>query len=96
MTYCTGESSLSPAAPVPPASDRDYLPKPPSARAFFDCCNEFWWVSPYVAKGLWRRELPYAKYTHEVYVRDQITKMLTWYIGTKTGFSVNPGKCGDV
>ena len=80
--------------PFPPASDADYLPKPPSARAFFDCCNEFWWVNPYVAKGLWRQELPYAKYTHEVYVREQITKMLTWYIGMKTGFSVNPGKCG--
>ena len=27
-------------------------------------------------------------------MRDQITKMLTWYIGMKTGFSVDPGKCG--
>ena len=38
--------------PFPPASDRDSLPKPPTAKTFADCCNEFWWVSPYVAKGL--------------------------------------------
>jgi aminoglycoside 6-adenylyltransferase len=80
--------------PFAPASDADYLPKPPSAKEFFDCCNEFWWVSPYVAKGLWRQELPYAKYMHEGAVREQIIKTLTWYVGMKTGFSVSPGKYG--
>ncbi len=81
-------------APFPPSSDAGYLPKPPSAKAFADCCNEFWWVSPYVAKGLWRDELPYAKEMFEHYVREQLTKMLTWYIGMRTGFSVSPGKLG--
>ena len=37
--------------PFAPPSDRDYLPQPPTAKAFADCCNEFWWVCPYVAKG---------------------------------------------
>jgi len=40
--------------PFPAPSDIDYLPKPPTPKAFADCCNEFWWVSTYVAKGLWR------------------------------------------
>src|SRR5512136_1675716 len=48
--------------PLPPANEGDYLPKPPTAKAFADCCNEFWWVSAYVAKGLWRNEILYAKY----------------------------------
>jgi aminoglycoside 6-adenylyltransferase len=39
---------------LPPPSDQDYLPKEPTEKRFQDCCNEFWWVSPYVAKGLWR------------------------------------------
>jgi aminoglycoside 6-adenylyltransferase len=30
---------------LPPANDGDYLPIPPTAKAFADCCNEFWWVS---------------------------------------------------
>lgn len=80
--------------PFPPPSDIGYLPKPPSAKQFFDCCNEFWWVCPYIAKGLWRDELSYAKYMFEPVVRDQLIKMLTWYIGIKTGFSKNPGKLG--
>ncbi len=79
--------------PFPPPSERDYLPSPPTARAFADCCNEFWWVCPYVAKGLWREEILYAKY-HLNIVRDQLMKVIVWYVGMRTGFGRNPGKCG--
>jgi aminoglycoside 6-adenylyltransferase len=78
----------------PPPDERDYLPRPPSALDFFNCCNEFWWVCPYVAKGLWRNEILYAKHMHDEVVREQLMKMLTWYIGVKTNFKINPGKNG--
>lgn len=81
-------------APLPPPSERDYLPQPPTAKAFADCCNEFWWVCPYVAKGLWRGELPYARYMLDQVVREELMKMLTWTIGVQTDFSANPGKFG--
>ena len=77
-----------------PPSDRDYLPKPPTAKAFADCCNEFWWVSPYVAKGLWREQILYAKSMADSVLRTELMKMLTWYTGMNTGFSCNPGKDG--
>jgi aminoglycoside 6-adenylyltransferase len=80
--------------PFLPASDRDYLPKPPTAKAFSDCCNEFWWVCPYVAKGLWREEILYAKTVFEQFIREQLMKMLTWYVGMQTQFSCSPGKFG--
>jgi aminoglycoside 6-adenylyltransferase len=80
--------------PFGPASEGDYLPKPPTAKAFADCCNEFWWVCPYVAKGLWREEITYAKHMLDVVVREQLMKMLRWHIGVKTQFSRNPGKLG--
>jgi len=76
----------------PPPDERDYLPQPPTSRAFDDCCNEFWWVSPYVAKGLWRGEITYAKFMLDGIVRKELMKLLTWYIGMHTGFQVNPGK----
>lgn len=79
---------------LPASNDRDNLPVPPTAKTYADCCNEFWWVSPYVAKGLWRKELPYARYMLDEVVRTQLMKMLTWYIGMQTGFSRNPGKYG--
>jgi aminoglycoside 6-adenylyltransferase len=79
--------------PFAPPSDSDYLPRPPTAKAFADCCNEFWWLCPYVAKGLWRAEIIYAKAFFEN-VREQLMKMLTWYVGVKTQFLRSPGKAG--
>jgi aminoglycoside 6-adenylyltransferase len=80
--------------PFSPSNDSGYLPKPPTSKQFADCCNEFWWVSPYVAKGLWRQEIVYAKAMLDQYVREQLMKMLVWYIGMKTEFQKNPGKEG--
>lgn len=75
-------------------NDSGYLPKPPTAKAFFDCTNEFWWVSPYVAKGLWRHEIPYAKQMLDDYVREQLMKMLDWFVGMQFNFQKTPGKLG--
>jgi aminoglycoside 6-adenylyltransferase len=80
--------------PFPLPSERDYLPRPPTAKAFSDCCNEFWWLCPYVAKGLWREEIIYAKHMLDQCVREQLMKMLTWHVGVKTGFERSPGKVG--
>jgi aminoglycoside 6-adenylyltransferase len=70
--------------PFPTPGESDYLPIPPTAKAFSDCCNEFWWVCPYVAKGLWREEIIYAKHMLDQVLRQQLMKMLTWHIGVKT------------
>jgi aminoglycoside 6-adenylyltransferase len=80
--------------PFPAPDESDFLPKPPTAKAFFDCCNEFWWVCPYVAKGLWREEIIYAKYMLDRVVREQLMKMLAWHVGVKTRFTRGPGKAG--
>ena len=77
-----------------PASEKTYLPKPPTRKEFDDCCNEFWWVCPYVAKGLRRGEFLYAKYMLDQVLREQLMKMLTWYIGLQTAYTINPGKFG--
>lgn len=77
-----------------PPNESGYLPKPPTAKKYFDCTNEFWWCSPYVAKGLWRHEIVYAKHMLDLYVREQLDKMLVWYIGLRTNFQVSPGKMG--
>ena len=79
---------------LPPPSEKSYLPTKPNAKAFDDCCNEFWWVSPYVAKGLWREELTYAKHVLDTYVRSQLMKMLSWYAGDKTNYEKSTGKAG--
>lgn len=78
----------------PPASDKDYLIKKPTEKEFLGCCNEFWWCSTNVAKGLWREELSYVKGMLEGPVRDMLIVMLEWHIGMKTDFTVNTGKFG--
>jgi aminoglycoside 6-adenylyltransferase len=79
------------SAPEPPTPE---WRSPPSARQFGDCCNEFWWVCPYAAKGLWRGEPVYTKRLMETLVRDQLTRMLGWHVGVMSGFTRNPGKFG--
>jgi len=79
--------------PKPEApGNRNYLPKRPSEEEYEHCCNEFWWVSAQVAKGLWREELTYAKGVMDTWVRDQLMKMLTWHVGINTDFAKSPGK----
>jgi aminoglycoside 6-adenylyltransferase len=80
--------------PFPPPSLQDYKTIPPTAQAYADSCNEFWWVSTYVAKGLWRQELPYAKFMLDRPVRDAFHLMLEWHIGIRTDFAADPGKQG--
>jgi aminoglycoside 6-adenylyltransferase len=81
-------------APFGLPHDGGYLPSPPPAKEFADCCNEFWWVATYVAKGLWRNEITYAKFMQDQVMRDQLMKMLVWFIGVKTDFTRAPGKYG--
>ena len=76
---------------LPESSDRDYWIKRPTPGMFDDCCNEFWWLSAYVAKGLARNELPYA-IAHLSYMRDQLMTMLSWQVGLEKGFTFSIGK----
>ncbi|MEC0333196.1 aminoglycoside 6-adenylyltransferase [Paenibacillus sp. FSL R5-0527] len=79
---------------LPEPTDQDYWVKRPSAALYADCCNEFWWVSTYVAKGLWRREMTYAMDHLNICVRPMLIKMLEWKVGLDTGFSLSTGKNG--
>lgn len=80
--------------PFPPASDSDFIVKQPTEKIYNDCCNEFWWICTYVAKGIWRDELPYAMCMYDRFLRDMLFKMISWYIGIKTDFAISVGKCG--
>lgn len=79
---------------LPPPSERSYFTKKPTQQEFDEIANEFWWCSTNVAKGIWRRELSYAKWMYEVIVRECILKMLSWYIGMHHDWQVNPGDYG--
>lgn len=79
---------------LPDASDKDYWVKKPDENRFYGACNEFLWVSTYVAKGLARGEVTYARTCMEEYVRDALLTLLGYYAGIRTDFSVSIGKSG--
>lgn len=79
---------------MPPSTDEDYWVKKLTKLQYECCCNEFWWCLNNVGKGIARDELPYAMWMYNVIVRNMLSKMLEWYIGINTDFSVSSGKLG--
>jgi aminoglycoside 6-adenylyltransferase len=77
---------------IPMLVNDHYRIKKPSEDFYLDCCNEFWWVSTYVAKGLCRDELLYACEHLNNCVRPELFRMISWNIGVDTDFNVNLGK----
>ncbi len=74
------------------STDKDYHVKKPTQEEFSAWCNEFWWCSNNIAKGLWREEITYVQDMTNFVVRKQLEKMLTWKVGIITDFSVSVGK----
>ncbi|GAA4080865.1 hypothetical protein GCM10022410_25800 [Amphibacillus indicireducens] len=77
---------------IPVATDQDYWVKKPTDQQYLDCCNEFWWITTYIAKGLWREEMLYALDHLNRYCRPMLYQMLAWQVGFETDFSVSVGK----
>ncbi len=80
--------------PIPAPNESSYKTKAPTQAEYNLTVNEFWWVSTYVAKGLWRNEPVYAGYMFDVIVRDCLNKMVNWYIAMQHDWQINVGKYG--
>ena len=59
---------------------------------FDDCCNEFWNTTPYVVKGLCRREILFAIDHMNEIVRKELLRMVSWLVGLEHGFGFSLGK----
>lgn len=81
---------------VGPSSDVDYHISRPAAQAFAETCNEFWWVSMNVVKGLQRHQPTYVKEMLERYLRPMFLQMVAWKIGAEHDFGVSFGKGGKL
>ncbi|MGM0846644.1 MAG: aminoglycoside 6-adenylyltransferase [Bacillota bacterium] len=75
-------------------TDIDYHVKKPSESEYAASCNNFWWCQQNVVKGIWRDELPYAKYMFECIIRHHLDEVVSWWIGSKTDFGLSSGKLG--
>ena len=77
-------------APYSPNPQR-YWTSPASEIDFEKACNEFWWVSAYVVKGICRNQLIYA--TDHLYdiCQQELLKVLAWQVASDKG-TVDVGK----
>ena len=76
--------------PYSPNIER-YWTSPASAIEFEKACNEFWWVSAYVVKGICRKQVIYA--TDHLYgiCQQELLKVLAWQVASDRG-KVDIGK----
>ena len=73
-----------------PSPQRFWM-SPASALDFKNSCNEFWWVSAYVVKGICRKQVFYA--TDHLYgiCQQELLKILAWQVASDRG-KVDIGK----
>ena len=72
-------------------STQRFWTNPASALDFEKTCNEFWWVSAYVVKGICRKQVIYA--TDHLYgiCQQELLKVLAWQVARDKG-TVDVGK----
>ncbi|MCK0471735.1 aminoglycoside 6-adenylyltransferase [Halalkalibacter sp. APA_J-10(15)] len=79
---------------IPPPTDEDYYIQRPTEGQYNSCTNDFWWCLQSVAKGLWRKELPYVKGMFEETIRYRVDCMVNWWVGVHYGYQLSTGKYG--
>ena len=74
-----------------PPSPKRYWTNPASQTDFEKACNEFWWVSAYVVKGICRKQVIYT--TDHLYgiCQQELLKVLAWQVASDRG-KVDIGK----
>ena len=67
-----------------PSPQRFWM-SPASETDFENSCNEFWWVSAYVVKGICRKQVIYA--TNHLYgiCQQELLKVLSWQVASDRG-----------
>ena len=72
-------------------SPQRFWTSPASQTDFEKSCNEFWWVSAYVVKGICRKQIIYA--TDHLYgiCQQELLKILAWQVASDRG-AVDIGK----
>ncbi|MDA3931387.1 MAG: aminoglycoside 6-adenylyltransferase [Tenericutes bacterium] len=73
------------------ADESSYYVQKPTNKEIFLTVNEFYWVCPYVGKGLARNHVFYA-IKHLDILRREIERMIDWWIGHKHDYKISVGK----
>jgi len=78
-----------------PPSYQAHIPTRPTKAEYEVLVEEFWWVTTYVAKSLWRDDLVFAKWVLDQDLKlEAMRRMLEWRIEINHNWSLKPGVYG--
>ena len=73
-------------------SYRAHIPARPTDAEYRALVEEFWWGTTYVAKGLWRQELAFAKWVLDQDLKlETMRRLLEWRVEIDRNWSVRTG-----
>ncbi|GEK32621.1 aminoglycoside 6-adenylyltransferase [Kurthia sibirica] len=75
-------------APTP--TEESFYIQQPSEQQFTACVNEFFWLAPYVLKGIVRKQFMYVA-KHLQWMREELIQIISWSIGEANHYAVNLG-----
>ena len=79
----------------PAASYRAHVPEKPARVEYDAVVEEFWWVTTYIAKALWRGELFFARWVLDGDAKSgALRRMLEWRIELDHAWALRPGSYG--
>lgn len=73
-------------------SDKIFWNRKPSYEEYYELCNEFLWISLYIAKAIVRDEFIHARRLLDENYRPELIKLLAWKVGIDRGFDFSLGK----
>ena len=72
-----------------------HFTEPPTEDYFLERVSRFWFNITYIAKGLYRDQLFYAKQALDGHLHHSyLSETLAWHAGMKNGWKSNPGSLG--
>jgi aminoglycoside 6-adenylyltransferase len=78
-----------------PPTHRAFIPAKPTEAEYLAVVEEFWWITTYVAKSLWRDELVFTKFCLDYDIKlGVMRRMLEWRMECDHDWSVRPGVFG--
>jgi len=72
-------------------NESTYYVTQPTKKKFSMTVNEFYWLCPYVGKGLARNHIFYAL-KHLDIIRNQLEYMIDWWVGMNYDYQISVGK----
>ncbi len=82
------------AGQLPNSNESSYYVQKPTEEKWDETLNELWWLQTYIAKELWRDEMPLVKQLYDNILMNHLRDLVSWHIAAYRDWMVNVGHGG--